>query len=1007
MDGFGRRGVEAWDSEDAATVARSPLFEPSSYASAAGIEGTAEELAQHYLSVGEPASLTPSSGFDPACYRQFYPDVARTGISPLLHYERHGRQENRYCSMAALRADAQRIEDSGLFDRRAYAWRRGRPPMRGLSDIEDYLIRRDTPAPATAGFDSDAYEQMYPGCLAGYAAPILHYLDVGMRQDRVFSREELARRKDLIRSRFNARFYLGQFPPDAPVDDPLEHYILEGARQGLAPAPDFCADYYTRRYPDLATMSSDLFLHFAAFGAAEGRVGRPDFTAITSRGKRAFEIDKPAILVTSHEASRTGAPLVALTIGDHLAATHNVIYSVSRGGPLLEAFREKSCLVVLGGLDSLDAEYLLRELRDTHGLSAVLLNSVETSPFARAALYAGTPSVALVHEFASYTFPPGRMTEVIESADRVVAPAALIRDSVQEEVERFRLAAPNNLAIRPQGCLPSLPEGDPALDMTRTDLLALIGAAPGKRVRVVLGDGFVHMRKGTDLFVQTAAELRKLPGAEDVRFIWVGGGYEPKTDLTYSAWVADMVRQFGLERTLFFLPPQSSLDALFELADVFFLPSRLDPFPNVVLDALRAGRGVVCFDRATGSAGLFEGEGAAVGAAAPYCDVAEAAQALVWAMRPAVVKKAERNRAFIAERFAFTDYVEALTDQMRAAQAERAALDAEVERIAASGLFDAAFHDGTTGPLVPGAERRSIQAYAARARKGLLLASPRPGFNEGVARLWLGADPALGRETMPDATHRCIRLDQASRLPPFTGRAALHLHLHYPELAAGFLEALEAGKSVVDLFVTTTSAEKRIEVAYALKGWKGGSVDVTLAPNRGRDLGPFLTEMGRIVRGGAYDVVGHMHGKRSLSNDPTMGDRWRAYLSRILLGGDAGVAGVLAPFEDDLGLGLLFAEDRHVVGWTRNRPAAEALAARMMPAPALPEWPVFPLGSMFWARPAALEPLFAMGLAAHDFPPEPLAEDGTMLHAIERLLPAVCESVGRTWCTVYRDGPGW
>ena len=630
MDGFGRRGVEAWDSEDAATVARSPLFEPSFYASAAGIKGTAEELAQHYLSVGEPALLTPSAEFDPASYRQFYPDVARTGMSPLLHYERHGRQENRYCSMAALRADAERIERSGLFDRRTYAWRRGRPPMRGLSDIEDYLIRRDTPMPVVAGFDSDAYESMYPGCLAGYAAPILHYLDVGMRQDRVFSREELARRKELMRPRFNARFYLAQFPPDAPVDDPLEHYTLEGARQGLAPAPDFCADYYTRRYPDLATMRSDLFLHFAAFGAAEGRVGRPDFTAIISRGKRAFEAGKPAILVTSHEASRTGAPLVALTVGDRLAATHNVIYGVSRGGPLLEAFREKSCLVVLGGLDSLDAEYLLRELRQTHGLSAVLLNSVETSPFARAALHAGVASVALVHEFASYTFPPGRMTEVVESADRVVVPAKLIRDSVQEEVERFRLAAPNNVFVRPQGCLPSLPEGDPALDMTRAELLALIGAAPGQRLRVVLGAGFVHMRKGTDLFVQTAAELRKLPGAEDVRFIWVGGGYEPKTDLTYSAWVADMVRQFGLERTLFLLPPQSSLDALFELADVFFLPSRLDPFPNVVLDALRAGRGVVCFDRATGSAGLFEGEGAAVGAAAPYCDVAEAAQALAW-----------------------------------------------------------------------------------------------------------------------------------------------------------------------------------------------------------------------------------------------------------------------------------------------------------------------------------------------------------------------------------------
>ena len=595
MDGFGRPDVEAWNGDDAATVARSPLFDPPFYAQAAGIEGTAEELARHYLSVGEPASLAPSAGFDPASYRQFYPDVARTGISPLLHYERHGRRENRYCGMAALRADAERIERSGLFDRRTYAWRRGRPPMRGLSDIEDYLIRRDTPVPAVAGFDSDAYELMYPDCLADHAAPILHFLGIGLKQDRAFSREELARRKELARPRFNARFYLAQLPPDAPVDDPLEHYLLEGARRGLAPAPDFCVDYYSRRYPDLAAMSSDLFLHFAAFGAAEGRVGRPDFAGMASRGKKAFEAGKPTVLVTSHEASRTGAPLVALTVGDHLAASHNVVYGLSRGGPLLEAFREKSCLVVLGGLDSLDAEYLLRELRDTHGLSAVLLNSVETSPFARAALYAGTPTVALVHEFASYTFPPGRMTEVVESADRVVVPAALIRDSVREEVLRFRLAAPNNVSVRPQGCLPSLPEGDPAQDMTRAELLALIGALPGRRVRIVLGAGFVHMRKGTDLFVQTAAELRKLPGAEDVRFIWVGGGYEPRTDLTYSAWVADMVRQFGLERALF-LPAAAEQPGHLVRAGGRVLPAvpaRSVPQRGAGRLARRAGRGVL------------------------------------------------------------------------------------------------------------------------------------------------------------------------------------------------------------------------------------------------------------------------------------------------------------------------------------------------------------------------------------------------------------------------------
>ena len=180
-----------------------------------------------------------------------------------------------------------------------------------------------------------------------------------------------------------------------------------------------------------------------------------------------------------------------------------------------------------------------------------------------------------------------------------------------------------------------------------------------------------------------------------------------------------------------------------------------------------------------------------------------------------------------------------------------------------------------------------------------------------------------------------------------------------------------------------------------------------VVPNRGRDIAPLLTEVGKHVRGGAYDIVGHLHGKRSLAVDAAMGDRWRRFLTGVLLGAGSGVAAALAPFAEDPALGLLFPEDRHVVGWTRNRAAAAGLAARMTPAPVLPDWPVFPLGTMFWARPAALEPLWGLNLGTADFPPEPVAYDGTVLHAIERLLPAVCEATGHGWATLHSAGMAW
>ncbi len=1004
----------------AQVVAVDPLFDEAFYARALGISGSRLDLAAHYLATGEAALLPPSPAFDVRFYRDANPDVAQSGGSPLLHYLLHGRDERRYPNRQAVRRDAERVAASGLFDARAYAWNRGRPARPGFSDVEDYLVSRNHRAPIGDAFDSAFYARAYDDVLgeaSGYTMPILHYIAVGRAELRVCTQWQLHQRVQAGRQRFNEFFYLDgwrrQFPGQPAPADPLEHYVLVGCRLGLDPAPDFCADYYLRCYPDLQTSRMDPFYHFAAFGHAEGRVGRPDFTSLLRPGDYALDTAKPTVLVASHEASRTGAPLVGLNLSAALVGTHNVVAYLGRPGPLLQDFAASSCTVATGPLSRLDAEYLLRELQETHRLSAVLLNSVETSVLAQAALQADLPSVGLVHEFAEYTLPRGRMSEMVEATDRVITPASLIRDSVQAELLATRSCRANNLTVRPQGALPNLPSDDSAEDLTEDDIRAAIGAAPGaEKVKVVLGAGRVQMRKGVDLFVQTAAEARRIAG-DSVRFVWVGDGYSPGTDVHYSAWIADMVRRLDLQDHVFFLPAQSSLDVLFAVSDVFYLPSRLDPFPNVALDALRAGRAVVCFDRATGVVDALSDapdRKAAVGAAVAYCDVKEAAKALVRLLQPAEAKRALGNAALARRRFAFADYAAAISEELTAAAALREAAVRAADAVFACGRFDAAFHDNLPAPAEPSRLRAAVRDYVARGQKGIVACNPCPGFNEGVARLRLAQPgPALaGLDTSP--THRCVVLgDEMPRAAPL--RAALHLHLHYPELAAEFAARLSAargaGQTLLDLILTTTSDARRIEVEYAFRGYKGGSMRIVVVPNRGRDIGPFLTEVGPLVQEGAYDVIGHLHGKRSLAVDAALGDRWRGFLLDTLLGGTAGLPAIWALFAGDPGLGLVFAEDRHCVGWSKNRPDAEALAARMQPAPVLPEWPVFPIGTMFWARPAAVAPFWALGFGPQDLPGEPVAYDGTALHAVERMLPAVCESTGHGWCTVHRKGAGW
>jgi lipopolysaccharide biosynthesis protein len=87
-------------------------------------------------------------------------------------------------------------------------------------------------------------------------------------------------------------------------------------------------------------------------------------------------------------------------------------------------------------------------------------------------------------------------------------------------------------------------------------------------------------------------------------------------------------------------------------------------------------------------------------------------------------------------------------------------------------------------------------------------------------------------------------------------------------------------------------------------------------------------------------------------------------------------------------LGVVFPSDPHLLNWSRNRSLAEGLAARMGVGP-LPTYFDFPVGTMFWMRAEALRPFVNLRLTLEDYPSEPVAYDGTILHALERLFGIV------------------
>ena len=248
---------------------------------------------------------------------------------------------------------------------------------------------------------------------------------------------------------------------------------------------------------------------------------------------------------------------------------------------------------------------------------------------------------------------------------------------------------------------------------------------------------------------------------------------------------------------------------------------------------------------------------------------------------------------------------------------------------------------------------------------------------------------------------KVIQIGGDRKAPSANLRVALHLHVFYPDQLTEILERLNLNASAPDLFISVVTLEAAAAVREAVSVYRGRLVDLKITPNIGRDIGPLLTQFGRALCAG-YEIVGHLHTKRSAHvADRSVVEAWNNFLLENLIGGERGHAmldAILSTIELDPGIGIVFPDDPHVIGWTKNRKYAEDLVARMKLGQ-LPEQFNFPVGSMFWIRSPVLAKLVELELEWDDYAPEPLPFDGTIQHACERLFGVLPATIGMT-CAV-------
>jgi len=778
------------------------------------------------------------------------------------------------------------------------------------------------------------------------------------------------------------------------------------SRQSYAPAirlAIFRPSQYRSAYPDLAWMSLlEARRHYYAHGRREGRFPRlrpPVFRENPSKQRGR----KPYIFLVAHEASRTGAPILALSLIPRLRVNYRVIVILKRGGPLEENFRKASSGVIFFpeyGHATLDLTGPLEPYVRRFQPEFSIVNSGEVSGFVTALESMNVPCVFLVHEFFENIANKISLDESFGLSSEIVFPADVVAESNKRGSSQL---ANRTFSIRHQG-LPPIPAESGKKSKT---LSVNSGEERTSSKLTVIGLGTVIPRKGVDLFVQAAHYVVNVHGLKDVEFRWIGD----QDDLDYKDQLLDQIRNSRLESHVLFSDSVDDLDPLFEKASVLFVSSRHDPFPNVGIQGLVASTPLVTFQGSTGIAEWLSERDYSRKLVVPYMDTFAASKVLVDLLsdkRGLKVLAARLGRRAKKE-FSLDEYVDDLVSKGRDAASKKAARTRATRTIYASNLFDTELF---TGSRIPERNAEKVIAryvqlesvYPPKKERPYSIRRAVPGLNTyqfselnrtansqpGYASLATFIDN--GSPSGPWMIKPIVISRARAKLKNRQTRVLMHLHLHYPDLLDDFLRRLKGSAFENHLFITTSS---RDSVSWIKKKAKAHGVPATVkvTKNVGRDLVPFMDYALPEAIEKKYDLVAHLHSKKSVWLDEDFGAGWREFLWTTLVG-DREVNSanqIVAEMSSNQKLGLVFATDAFYCGWDQNRGVAERMLARLDISANLTEHFDFPVGTMFWARPEALAKLSRFKL---NIPPEPLPPDGTELHALERCIPQIVQSAG-------------
>lgn len=235
--------------------------------------------------------------------------------------------------------------------------------------------------------------------------------------------------------------------------------------------------------------------------------------------------------------------------------------------------------------------------------------------------------------------------------------------------------------------------------------------------------------------------------------------------------------------------------------------------------------------------------------------------------------------------------------------------------------------------------------------------------------------------------------------PNQTGKTLIgvHLHLYYEDLLDEFCTYFNNIPEKFDLYISCKKGAGQSEITSRANQIKNvDKVVVKETQNRGRDIAPFYVLFKKELQ--KYEYVLHVHSKKSLYTGGEKAE-WRHEALDGVLKDEEMVAETLRLLRQaDPRTGLVFGEMTSMLPpmalhWLYNSGRGSQLLSRMH-IPFENHMLFYPVGSFFWAKTEAIRPLFDLNLSYQDFDEEKGQIDGTLAHALERVIACVVRNQG-------------